>query len=335
MSAVLRPSRSREFWVLGISGTAVLALFAVTLMFGEQFYSPAKIWQSLAGTADPFVAFSIVDLRLPRAVMGLFAGAAFGLAGVTFQTLLRNPLASPDIIGISAGASAAAVFAIVILGLSDVLVSGFALLGALGAALVIFALSSSGGFAGNRMILIGIGLGAMLTSVTQWVLSKAAAWDLQAAMRWLTGSLNGATWRMTVPLVVAFVVFGMALGLLRRDLDLLRLGDDTARGLGVRLGAVRVALIACAVSLLAFATAAAGPIAFVAFMSGPIAVRLLRSGRPALLESALVGAALVLGADLVAQHLLPARYPVGVVTGLLGAPFLIYLLVQMNRGAQS
>lgn len=319
----------------GMIAAATLAAFAATLMIGDTLFDPATVARVLLGQDIPGASFTVGELRLPRAVTGVFAGFAFGIAGTTFQTMLRNPLASPDVIGIASGASAAAVFGIVVLGASTTAVSALALIGALVTALAIYLLSFRNGFAGTRLILIGIGIAAMLTSITQYLLSLAAAWDLQNAMRWLAGSLSAATWENTRPLLIACAVLVPVLLVRAKGLDLLRLGDDAAAGLGVRVQPTRFWLIIAAVALLAFATAASGPIAFVAFMSGPIAARLVGPGAPPLIPAGLVGSLLVLTADLVAQNLLPGRYPVGVVTGLLGAPFLVYLLIRMNRSGGS
>ncbi|NEE12356.1 iron ABC transporter permease, partial [Streptomyces sp. SID7499] len=177
--------------------------------------------------------------RLPRAVLALVAGFSFGLAGVTFQTMLRNPLASPDIIGISSGASAAAAIAIVTLSLGEVQVSVLAIAAGLGVALLVYSLAFKGGVAGTRLILIGIGISAMLDSITSYVLSRAAEWDLQEAMRWLTGSLNGATWDQVVPALAAAAVLTPLLLGQARNLSALQLGDDTASALGVRVERTR------------------------------------------------------------------------------------------------
>ncbi len=314
---------------------SILIAFAVTLMIGNTFYGPVDVFRVLVGETVPGASFTIGELRLPRATMGLLAGFAFGIAGVTFQTMLRNPLASPDIIGISAGASTAAVFGIIVLSLGETEVSILALMGALATAAAIYLLSNRRGFAGTRLILIGIGVAAMLHAAITYILSRAAAWDLQTAMQWLTGSLNGATWDAVLPLAVASLVLVPLLLAQGRGLGVLQLGDDTAASLGVRVGRTRVVLILCAVALLAFATAACGPIAFVAFMAGPIAARIVGPGASLLLPAGLVGALLVLVADLVAQFAFGTRYPVGVVTGVLGAPYLVYLLVRMNRSGGS
>lgn len=314
---------------------AVVVVFVASLMVGQTFYGLDEVARVILGETVPGASFTVGELRLPRAVLAVLAGFAFGIAGVTFQTMLRNPLASPDIIGITAGASAAAVFGIVILSLSDTAVSVLAVAGGLLTALAIYLLSNKGGFAGTRLILIGIGVAAMLDAAITYVLSKGAVYDLQAAMRWLTGSLNGATWSAVLPLALASLVLVPALLSRGRDLDMMRLGDDAAASLGVRLQGTRVIVIVAAVALLAFATAATGPIAFVAFMAGPIAARIVGPGGSLLLPSALVGALLVQLADLVGQFAFDSRYPVGVVTGVLGAPFLIYLLIRTNRSGGS
>ncbi|MCR2814766.1 FecCD family ABC transporter permease [Microbacterium jiangjiandongii] len=331
-----RRARQRRRALLTIAlALAVVAVYALSLMVGRTFYPPLDVLRVIAGETVPGASFTVGELRLPRATLGLVAGLAFGLAGVTFQTMLRNPLASPDIIGITSGASAAAVVGIIVLSLNGTAVSLLALGGALVTAAAIYLLSNRGGFAGTRLILIGIGVAAMLDSVVTYVLSRAAAWDLQTAMQWLTGSLNGATWATVLPLAAACAVVVPIMLAQARNLGALRLGDDTAAALGVPVGRTRIALIVGAVVLLAFATAAAGPIAFVAFMAGPIAARLVGAGGSLLVPAALIGALLVLVADLVGQFAFDNRYPVGVVTGVLGAPYLIYLLIRTNRSGGS
>ncbi len=325
----------RQSITVAALAAAVIAAFFVTLMIGNTIYSFDEVVRVILGETVPGASFTVGELRLPRAAMAALTGLAFGLAGVTFQTMLRNPLASPDIIGISDGASAAAVFAIVVLAVNDTLVSVFALVGAVIVAFAIYLLANKGGFAGARLILIGIGVAAMLDSTVAYILSKAASWDLQTAMKWLTGSLNGATWQSVVPLAVASVILVPVVLSQSRNLDVLRLGDDSAAGLGVHVRRTRILLILGAVCLLAFATAASGPIAFVAFMAGPIAARIVGAGASLVLPAGLVGALLVLMADLIGQYALGTRYPVGVVTGVLGAPYLIYLLIRTNRSGGS
>lgn len=329
-----RRSRRRLIVHLGLAA-AVLLAFCLSLVLGRTVYPPSDVIGVILGQHVDGASFTVGTLRLPRATTGLLVGLAFGLAGATFQTMLRNPLASPDIIGISSGASAAAVIGILVIGLQPTAVSAFATVAALVTALAIYALSYSHGVANTRLILIGIGVSAMLSSVVMYVLSGAAAWDMQVAMRWLTGNLNGATWERTMPLIVAVVILAPVLLYLLRDLEAIRMGDQTAAALGVPVERVRFLLIVLAVALMAFATAAAGPIAFVAFLSGPIAARLLGPVGSPVLASGLFGALLVLVADFVAQYALGTKFPVGVITGALGAPFLIYLLVRTNRAGGS
>ena len=326
-----RERRARRARVVALLLMLLLAGFALTLMLGQSLTPPLDVLRVLAGQDVPGASFTVLDLRLPRAVLSIAAGLSFGLAGAACQTMLRNPLASPDIIGITAGASAAAVFAIVVLSWSGSAVSIMAVAAGLGTAFAIYLLSWRGGVAGTRLILVGIGIAAMLESAIAYILSKAPAWNLQDAMRWLTGSVNGAQLGQCLPVLLALVVFGGLLLGHARDLEAMRLGDDKAAALGIRLGRTRLIVILSVVGLIAFATATTGPIAFVALLSGPIAARISGPGESLLLSAALVGAALVLFGDYAGQFLLPSRYPVGVVTGVLGAPYLIYLIVRVNR----
>jgi iron complex transport system permease protein len=329
-----RRARRRAVVTIALA-VGVVLVFAASLLIGQTFYGFDEVARVILGQSVPGASFTVGELRLPRAVLAVLAGFAFGIAGATFQTMLRNPLASPDVIGITSGASAAAAFGIVILSLSDTAVSVLAVAGGLLTALAIYLLSNKAGFAGTRLILIGIGVAAMLDAAITYVLSKAAVYDLQAAMRWLAGSLNGTTWSAVLPLAAASIVLVPALLSRGRDLDVMRLGDDAAASLGVRLQRTRLIVIVAAVALLAFATAATGPIAFVAFTAGPIAARIVGPGGSLLIPSALVGALLVQLADLLGQFAFDSRYPVGVITGVLGAPFLIYLLIRTNRSGGS
>ncbi|MFK4811852.1 FecCD family ABC transporter permease [Devosia sp. ZW T5_3] len=331
----LTATRARQLRYHRLVTTILLALvavlFALTLSLGQSFTPPSDVIRVLMGEQVGGASFTVGQLRLPRAVLAVLAGLSFGLGGVAFQIMLRNPLASPDIIGISSGASAAAVFAIVVLSLNGPVVSLFAVIAGLAIALLVYALAFRKGAGGTRLILIGIGISAMLESMITYILSQAPDWNLQEAQRWLTGSLNGAQLGQALPLLGALVVFGGLLLSRTRELELLRLGDDTAAALGVQVGRTRVIVIIAAVGIIATATAITGPIAFVAFLSGPIAARIVGPRGSLLIPAALVGGMLVLAGDYAGQFLLPTRYPVGVVTGALGAPYLIYLIVRANR----
>ncbi|MFC4562965.1 FecCD family ABC transporter permease [Nocardiopsis mangrovi] len=326
----VRRARRRRV-VIAVLAALVVLVFAASLMVGQTFYPPGDVVRVILGQDVPGASFTVGRLRLPRAVLAVAAGLCFGFAGVTYQTMLRNPLASPDIIGISAGAGTAATFAIIVLGLGSTAVSVFAIAAGLAVAVAVYVLSYKDGVVGTRLILIGIGIAAMLDSLTTYILDQAAQWDLQEATRWLTGSLNGASWNDVLPVVAALLVIAPLLLRRSADLALFPLGDDTASALGVRVERTRLIAVVGAVGLVSFATAAAGPIAFVAFLSGPIAARIVGPNGSLLIPAALVGALLVLVGDLAGQFAFGTRYPVGVVTGVLGAPYLVYLIVRTNR----
>lgn len=327
-----RKKRARQYWALvTLLAIAVITVWFASLMIGETFYSLRDVLAVVMGETVPGASFTVGTLRLPRATVALFVGLAFGIAGTIFQTMLRNQLASPDIIGISASASAAGATGIIMFGMGQTSVSIMSTIASLAVALAIYVLSMKSGFTGTRMILIGIGCAAIMQAWTSYVLSHAAAWDLPTATRWITGSLNTMTWERGIPVILTVIVLAPIMVACSHLLSVLGLGDDLARGLGVRLTLTRVVLFVGAVVLIALATAATGPIAFVAFMAGPVASRIFKPGRPLVLPAGLIGALLVLVADLAGQYLFGTRYPAGVITGAIGAPFLIYLLTRSSR----
>ena len=324
-------ARIRFTLTLVVLATLTAALWMLSLMFGDSFYTLADVISVIKGDTVPGASFAVGELRLPRATIAIVAGFAFGVSGIIFQTMLRNQLASPDIIGISAGAAAAGSTMIVLFHASQAAVSTVALMVSLGVAALTYLLALKSGFTGTRLILTGIGIAAMLQAWTTYVLSKASAWDLPTATRWLTGSLNNMSWERGFPLVITVLAVTPLLLIGAHKLSILELGDDVATSLGLRVNLLRGALVVGAVMLIAVATSATGPISFVAFMAGPIAIRIFRPGANLIVPSGLVGALLVLVADLAGQYLFGTRYPVGVITGAFGAPFLIYLLVRASR----
>jgi iron complex transport system permease protein len=309
----------------------LLALMAAMLLLGRTIYPLGDVIAVIAGQDVPGASFTVGSLRIPRAITGALAGIAFGVAGSTFQTMLRNPLASPDVIGITSGASAAAVLALVVLHWSTSATMLLALVVGIGTAAVIYAAARGGESTGGRLILIGIGIGAMLDAVVSYLISRAAEWDVAVAMRWLTGSLNGARMDDIPPLALAVAVLLPTVLVLSRDLRALELGDASATALGVRVDRARLLLIVSAVALACFATATTGPIAFVAFLAGPIAARIVGPGTSLAVPAGLVGGSLVLAADLLGQFAFDTKFPVGVITGILGAPYLLFLLIRTSR----
>ncbi|GAB3598077.1 FecCD family ABC transporter permease [Microbacterium tumbae] len=326
----LRRSR-RRLIAIGILSTALVLLLIAMIMLGNTIYPVSDVLAVIRGEHVAGASFTVGTLRIPRAIVGALAGLAFGAAGTTFQTMLRNPLASPDVIGISSGASAAAVISLVVLHWSGAATVTIALIAGVVTAAAIYLAARGGESTGGRLILIGIGIGAMLESVVAYVIQRAAEWDVAVAMRWLTGSLNSARWGDVAPLGIAVVVLLPLIVLLARELRALELGDATATALGVRVDRARVLLIIAAVALTCFATATTGPIAFVAFLAGPIASRMVGGGGSLTVPAALMGACLVLVSDLIGQFAFDTRFPVGVITGILGAPYLLYLLIRTSR----
>ncbi len=324
-------SRRRGRTVAGVLSAAVVILFAVSTLLGTYTVTIPDFFRILNGEQIPGATFIVMESKLPRAVIGVLVGAAFGISGSIFQTMLRNPLASPDIIGISYGASASAVVAIVVFGAAGTTVSLAALCGALVVALAIYLLSRRGGAAGYRLILVGVGFAAVMQAIVTFLMTRTDVRTASQVLVWLNGSLNSSNWDRAAVLAAALLVLLPVTAVLGRRLRGLELGEDTAAGLGLRVEASKLGLLVAGVALAAVATAAAGPVAFIAFLSGPIARRLL-GGRHSLAVSALVGAVIVLAADFAGSNLVPGvTLPVGVVTGALGAPFLLWLLVTSNR----
>lgn len=321
----------RYILTTGILLLLTLSLAAVMMLYGNTIYSPETVLRVISGTDAGGAAFTIRTLRFPRMLTAILCGMAFGLSGNTFQQLLGNPLASPDIIGVTSGASVAAVFGILILKLDYGIVAVMAVFSGLLVSALIYFLSHKNGFSNTRLILTGIGMQAFLNSIISWMLLKASEYDVASALRWLSGSLNGVKMD-TVPALAA-VVFTAGLGilLLSRHLLILQLGEAHAVTLGIPVSITRLLLILLALVLTAFAASVTGPIASVAFLSGPIAARISGRGRSSMLAASLTGSILILISDLVGQFTLPSRYPVGVITGILGAPYLLFLLLRINH----
>ena len=321
----------RYILTTGILLLLTLSLAAVMMLYGNTIYSPETVLRVLSGTDAGGAAFTIRTLRFPRMLTAILCGMAFGLSGNTFQQLLGNPLASPDIIGVTSGASVAAVFGILILKVDYGIVAVMAVFSGLLVSALIYFLSHKNGFSNTRLILTGIGMQAFLNSIISWMLLKASEYDVASALRWLSGSLNGVKMD-TVPALAA-VVFTAGLGilLLSRHLLILQLGEAHAVTLGIPVSITRLLLILLALVLTAFAASVTGPIASVAFLSGPIAARISGRGRSSMLAASLTGSILILISDLVGQFTLPSRYPVGVITGILGAPYLLFLLLRINH----
>ncbi|MEV4746097.1 iron chelate uptake ABC transporter family permease subunit [Streptosporangium sp. NPDC049248] len=327
---------------LVLLGTTVL-LMALSMRLGDIPMSVSEVLRAITGDGpDHFV---VMQLRLPRALTGAGVGAALALSGAIVQAIARNPLASPDILGVTTGASVTVVAVIVAAGntwggvsgvLAEAGVPAAALLGGLVGALTVYLLAWRKGMDGYRLVLVGIGVSAICTNLKFWLLTVGDVNDSSRAMVWISGSLNGRGWEHVTPVAIALALLVPPALLGTASLGALRFGDDTVTGLGVRMNLTRGLMILAAVLLAATATASAGPIAFVALAAPQIALRLAGVAQPPLVVSALAGAVLTVGADLVARTAFsPVELPVGVVTGVIGAPYLIYLLIRVRRKART
>ncbi|EGX56709.1 siderophore ABC transporter transmembrane protein, FecCD family [Streptomyces zinciresistens K42] len=329
VSGVLRPRLPAV--CLGLAAAAFL-LFGVGTSVGDIDLPLGDVLRALVGAGDPGTALVVRELRLPRALAGLLVGIAFGVSGALLQTMTRNPLASPDMMGITQGAGTAVVAGIVLGRDGGLSTQALGLAGALTAALLVYALAWKRGATGYRIVLVGVGVAWICTSATDYLMARGERLQAQAALGWLVGNLNGRTWQQITPLAVTTAVLVPVALLLGRLTRTLELGDDVARGLGTRVQTVRVAVLLASVGLVAFGTATAGPVAFVALAAPQIAQRLAGTAFPPPVCAGLTGAVMVLGSDLAARKLVPGtELPVGIVTGVLGAPVLLWLLVRANR----
>ena len=332
------PWRARVLLVTLACLVAAGLVFTAGIAAGSASMTLTDVIASLAGTGTKAQQFIVFELRLPRAAAGVAVGLCLGLAGALTQTFSRNPLATPDIIGVTSGASAGAVAAIVLGGggysvgasLLGFGIPVVATVGGLVAAAIVYGLSWRNGVDSYRLILIGIGVTASLGGITSYLLVRAQLTQATAATQWLVGSLSGVSWASVWPMVVALVVVTPIALAQSAPLGITQLGDEFANGLGVAVQRHRLLVIAAAVVLTSAAVSAAGPVEFVAFVAPQLARRLAGTARPPLLASALVGGVLVLAADVAARAAFPGELPVGILTAVIGAPYLIWLLTRRD-----
>jgi iron complex transport system permease protein len=317
-------------------GWALIAVLVVLLILvigtGDYPIAPDDVVSTLLGGGDAGTRFVIETLRLPRGLTGALVGAALGASGAIFQSITRNPLGSPDILGFAPGASVGALLVILVLGGGTFAIAAGAFVAAMATAVIVYALAFKHGVQGYRLVLVGIAISFMLIAVINYLLSRAALEHALTAQVWLTGSLNGRGWEHVGPVAAALLVLLPLTVLLARPLRMLELGDETAGALGVAIERSRLALIFIGVALTAVAVASAGPVMFVALAAPQIARRLTRATGPGVGCAALTGAVLLVGADYASQRLFgDTHLPVGVLTGLLGGLYLIWLLTREWR----
>ncbi len=318
--------------------TLALLVALVTLLLclclGKVWLTPAQVFGVLVEQPDGGLGFIVWQLRLPRALLAALVGGALAVSGLLLQGQVRNPLASPDLLGITSGASAGAVFYLAFLaeGLGPNGLPLAAMLGAGLAALLVYGLAWNHGASPLRLVLVGVGVSAMLAAATTFLLVFSPLTTTLSAYVWLTGSVYGASWPEVRALGLWWLALLLPLAVLARHAVLAQFDDDLARGLGVRLQRQRAALLALAVALAGVAIAWGGAIAFVGLIAPHIARRLLPAGFAAqALMAALAGTLLVMLADLLGRTLfLPLDLPAGIFVAALGAPFFLYLLIRQR-----
>jgi iron complex transport system permease protein len=326
---------ARAVAVAAVLAAAAVAGLVASVAVGEFPIAPLDVIPALAGAGEESTSFIVLDLRLPRAMTALLAGAALGVAGSIFQQVTRNALVSPDIVGVTMGASFAAIAVIVLTSAEDPIAVPLAALGgALASGALLYLLSWRGGVQGYRLVLVGIGIAAFMQAGVGYVLTEGRIFEVAEAYVWIIGTVNGRGWEHVWPLAGALAVLLPVVLALGRRLDGLQLGDDVARGLGLAVERSRLLLLVIAVVLVGVAVAATGPVGFVAFLAPHIARRLAPAAGSAelLLVAAGCGAVLVLVADLAGRLLFaPTEVPVGIITSILAAPYFLWLLRRAHR----
>ncbi|MDQ7909532.1 iron chelate uptake ABC transporter family permease subunit [Phytohabitans sp. ZYX-F-186] len=310
---------------------AIACIAVLALMTGSYTLSPGQVVSALTGGETGLVHEIVVEWRLPRVAAALVFGAALGVSGAVFQSMLRNPLADPGLIGFTQGSYTGALIVILLVNGSYVQLAGGALLGGMATAVAVYAFAYRRGVQGFRLIIVGIGVSAMLESLNTWLILKADLEQAMAAVAWGVGSLNGVSWDQVVVGGTCVLVLLLLAGMLSRPMRQMELGDDAAAAQGVRVAAARLGLVVVGVALTAAVTAASGPIIFVSLVAPQIARRLARTAGITLVPAAFVGALLCLAADYIAQHVAPTPLPVGIITVILGGGYLGWLLFTEAR----
>ncbi|RCW73654.1 iron complex transport system permease protein [Marinobacter nauticus] len=321
------PDKRNTLVNTALLGLLVLATI-ISLATGTVQVSLFDTLRALAGHADPMTDFVINELRLSRVIAGLLSGAALAMAGCLMQTLARNRLATPGIIGIDNAATAFAVASVVGVGLS-LAPSAMALAGAAAATAIAFGLAGANGTRGYRFIVAGIGIGAIAGAVTQVMLSRVAIDAANAAYTWTVGSLNARSGQSVLVLGLGLAAGYLILMSLSRALNTLQFTDAVAIALGTRLKATRIIGLGLAVMLTGLAVSVCGPVGLIALLAPELARALCRPGKVPLTAAALAGASFMLVADLLGRTLFaPLEIPVGIITAIVGSPYLLWILLR-------
>lgn len=303
----------------------ILCLSIWALMQGDREYSAFQVIDTLLGGGTRSSRI-FVPLRAARIVAALLVGAALGLSGAIFQVISGNTLGSPDIIGFTNGAATGALLQIIVFNSGPVEVAAGAVIGGLATSLLVWLMTRHTGLRGFRLVLVGIGVGSTLAALNSLLVVRASLTQAQTAASWLAGSLNDIVWERSFALMIAMALVVPALLLVTRPLGAIRFGDNVAAGLGVSVNRYRVAALFIGVLLVSLATATTGPVAFVALAAPHIAKTLTKTTGVGFTSSALMGALLVFGSDLIGRYVIPGGMQVGVVTSAIGGLYLMYLI---------
>ncbi|OXT12291.1 iron ABC transporter permease [Rothia sp. Olga] len=303
----------------------ILCLSIWALMQGDREYSAFQVIDTLLGGGTRSSRI-FVPLRAARIVAALLVGAALGLSGAIFQVISGNTLGSPDIIGFTNGAATGALLQIIVFNSGPVEVAAGAVIGGLATSLLVWLMTRHTGLRGFRLVLVGIGVGSTLAALNSLLVVRASLTQAQTAASWLAGSLNDIVWERSFALMIAMALVVPALLFVTRPLGAIRFGDNVAAGLGVSVNRYRVAALFIGVLLVSLATATTGPVAFVALAAPHIAKTLTKTTGVGFTSSALMGALLVFGSDLIGRYVIPGGMQVGVVTGAIGGLYLMYLI---------
>nr|WP_315584474.1 iron chelate uptake ABC transporter family permease subunit [Actinomyces viscosus] len=317
---------------------AALAVMVLTVLTGTYNISAADaLGTLLRGTGSDLDRFIVIDQRLPRALAAVLVGAMLALSGAIFQSLSRNPLGSPDIVGFTTGASTGGLLAILLVSASSTYQIGAGtIIGGLATAGIVALVTLRRGVGGDNLILAGIALSEMLSAANNYLISRASLQSAEAAKAWQYGSFNAISWGQVRPLLMAAIVLLPQVVWFVRPAAMLEMGDDAATSLGMRVGRIRGAMLGYGVVLAAVCVAVAGPIGFLALAAPQLARRLSRSAGITMVASAAMGALLLGGADFLAQRLLsPFQIPVGLISAALGGIYLIWLLMVPSERTSS
>lgn len=322
----------RRSLLIGVILILLILLIGLASLTSGSYQIPIlNVLDALLGRGEDMVRMIVVEWRLPRVLLAILLGAALGMSGAIFQSLTRNPLGSPDIIGFAAGSYTGTLIVIVLLSGGYYEIAAGALIGGILTALAVYVLAWRNGMQGFRLIIVGIGISAMLSAFNGWMIKAA---DLNVAMSaaiWGAGSLNGLGFDQLIPVAIVLIIIMPLIILLARPMRQLEMGDDAARASGVNANRTRALLMVLGVALTATVTAAAGPIAFIALAAPQIARRITRSAGVTLIASALTGSSLLAAADYAAQHAFTTQLPVGIMTVSIGGIYFIWLLVKEGR----